>query len=53
MDGLSRALLAGAVRSSLGAAFVALRAPGRAESRANAGRAFAQPASASSTALRA
>ena len=53
MNGLSHALLAGAATLLLGAAFVALRAPGRAESRANAGRAFAQPASASSTALRA
>src|SRR3954447_12739565 len=36
MTGLTRGLLAGAVVLALGAAFVALRAPGRAESRANA-----------------
>jgi EmrB/QacA subfamily drug resistance transporter len=37
LHGFSRALLAGAASLLLGAAFVALRAPGRAESRANAG----------------
>jgi hypothetical protein len=36
LDGLSRGLLGGAVVLLLGALFVALRAPGRAESRANA-----------------
>lgn len=36
MDGLSLALLAGAAALLAGAAFVALRAPGRAESRSNA-----------------
>ena len=38
LHGLSVALLAGAATLVLGAVFVALRAPGRAESRANAGR---------------
>ncbi len=37
MDGLSRGLGVGAVALALGALFVALRAPGRAESTANAG----------------
>ena len=37
MDGLSRGLGAGAIVLVLGAIFVALRAPGRAESTANAG----------------
>ena len=37
VDGFSHSLLAGAVALLLGAAFVALRAPGRAESTANAG----------------
>ncbi|HEY1368114.1 MAG TPA: MFS transporter [Gaiellaceae bacterium] len=36
LDGLSRGLLGGAVVLLLGALFVAIRAPGRAESRANA-----------------
>jgi EmrB/QacA subfamily drug resistance transporter len=36
VDGLDRSLLVGALTLLLGAAFVALRAPGRAESRANA-----------------
>ena len=37
MDGFSASLLVGAAALLVGAAFVALRAPGRAESRANAG----------------
>jgi len=37
LDGLSRGLLGGAAALVVGAVFVALRAPGRAESRANAG----------------
>ncbi len=37
VDGLTTSLLAGAAVLLLGAAFVAVRAPGRAESRANAG----------------
>jgi EmrB/QacA subfamily drug resistance transporter len=37
MDGLSLSLVVGAAALLVGAAFVALRAPGRAESRANAG----------------
>ena len=37
MDGLTLSMVVGAIVLALGAAFVALRAPGRAESRANAG----------------
>src|SRR5439155_758197 len=37
VDGLSHSLLAGAGALLVGAAFVAFRAPGRAESKANAG----------------
>ena len=44
VDGLSRSLLAGAAVLLLGAAFVAVRAPGRAESQANAGIESAVPA---------
>jgi hypothetical protein len=44
VDGFSRSLLAGAAVLLLGAAFVAVRAPGRAESRANAGVESAVPA---------
>jgi hypothetical protein len=36
LDGLSRGLIGGAVALLIGALFVAIRAPGRAESRANA-----------------
>ena len=44
VDGFSQSLLAGAFALLLGAAFVALRAPGRAESKANASAAAAQSA---------
>jgi hypothetical protein len=44
MTGLSHSLLAGAAALLLGAVFVALRAPGRAESSANAGQATTPPA---------
>ena len=44
VHGLSVALLTGAALLIAGAAFVALRAPGRAESRANAGQAAVAPA---------
>lgn len=43
MDGLTLSMLVGAGILALGAAFVALRAPGRAESRANAEAAVAAP----------
>jgi hypothetical protein len=43
MDGLSASLIGGAVVLAIGAVFVLLRAPGRAESRANAGMAPASP----------
>jgi len=44
VDGFSRSLLAGAAALLLGAAFVAVRAPGRAESKVNAGAEPAVPA---------
>jgi hypothetical protein len=44
MDGFGRSLLAGAAALLVGAAFVALRAPGRVESKANAGAAATPPA---------
>jgi hypothetical protein len=43
MDGLTTSLIGGALVLAFGAVFVLLRAPGRAESRANAGLAPASP----------
>jgi EmrB/QacA subfamily drug resistance transporter len=43
MDGLTTSLIGGAIVLAFGAVFVLLRAPGRAESRANAGLAPASP----------
>jgi hypothetical protein len=43
MDGLTAGLIGGSIVLALGSVFVLLRAPGRAESRANAGLAPASP----------